>query len=152
MQHFHLIVIAKIQPKDLKLDAKENSELVLVDWHQKHEKTQAAKKNHLRWKQEKGVHYHVIMYQAMIRICHISNYDIGSHYNFDTWDDKKLPRQRGQEATGGEASACTNLQQRPRAGWPASCSVIVSFFLSFFYNEEVVQHAGFGVFNVTIRK
>ena len=53
---------------------------------------------------------------------------------------------------GGEASACTNLQQRPRAGWPASCSVIVSFFLSFFYNEEVVQHAGFGVFIVTIRK
>ena len=25
------------------------------------------------------------------------------------------------------------------------------FFLSFFYDEEIVQHAGFGVFNVTIR-
>ena len=80
MQHFHLIMIAKIQPEDLKLDAKENSELVLVNWHQKHEKTQGAQKNHLRWKQEKGVHYHVIMYQAMIRICHISNYNISSHY------------------------------------------------------------------------
>ena len=42
MQHFHLIMIAKIQPEDLKLDAKENSEFVLVDWHQKHEETQAA--------------------------------------------------------------------------------------------------------------
>ena len=59
MQHFHLIVIAKIQPKDLKLDAEENSELVLVNWHQKHQKTQGAQKNHLRWKQEIGVHYHV---------------------------------------------------------------------------------------------
>ena len=37
-----LIMIAKFKPEDLKLDAKENSELVLVDWHQKDEKTQAA--------------------------------------------------------------------------------------------------------------
>ena len=59
------------------------------------------------------------------------------HYNFDTWDDNYLPRQREPEATGVEAIACTNLQQRPRAGWPASCSVIVTF-LSFFYDEEVV--------------
>ena len=77
------ITIAKIQPEDLKLDAKENSELVLVDWHQKDEETQDAQKNHLHWKQEKGVfhtHSHVIMYQAMLRTCHISNYNISSHY------------------------------------------------------------------------
>ena len=83
MQRFHLIEIAKIQPEDLKLDAKENSELVLVDWHQKDEETQDAQKNHLHWKQEKGVfhtHSHVLMYQAMLRTCHISNYNISSHY------------------------------------------------------------------------
>ena len=47
MQHFHLIVIAKIQPKDLKLDAEENSELVLVNWHQEHQQAKAAQQSNL---------------------------------------------------------------------------------------------------------
>ena len=166
----------KLQPKDLKLDAKENSELVLVNWHQKHEKTQGAQKNHLRWKQEKGVHYHVIMYQAMIRICHISNYNISSHYktcitiltrgtiityqcsvNKKPWKEKPAcarTSNEDQEQVGQQAGQLLSLfSSFFMTRWLSSkLFSYCHFFLSFFYDEEVVQHAGFGVFNVTIRK